>query len=311
VRILDLRNEDESIVKNVLEFSRLDQVEAKHVDWIWQGRLARGKLTLLAGEPGIGKSQTSLDLAARISIGSHWPDVEGRPVTFSLQIHLEMLGNKLTELGDGALIIMDPITSYMGKIDGHQTVDVRTVLEPLATFAEKHDVAVLAISHPPKATQSKALHAVTGSLAYVAAARMVFVIAKEPETERRLLLPVKNNLGPPSPGLGFSLGQRLVNNGILASHVMWDSAPVTTTADEAIAATNHEGPTAMNEAREFLREELAHGPQSAHDIKKVASSAGISLATLRRAKGRLGVKSSKPGISEGWVWELPGTGKIP
>jgi putative DNA primase/helicase len=346
-KIFPLPDDDEC---GGLQLTRLDQVEPKHVEWLWPNRLARGKLTLLAGEPGIGKSQAVIDIIARLSNGDAWPDgggapigssiilsaedsandtlrprleaagadlsrvhalhatlIEGKPVTFSLQSHLEMLGHKLIEIGDVALIDIDPITSYMGKIDGHQSVDVRTVLEPLAAFAEKHNTAVLAISHPPKATQSKALHAVTGSLAYVAAARMVFVVAKEPETDRRLLLPVKNNLGPHAPGLGFRLGQRLVSKGILASHVLWDHAPVTITADEAVAAANHEGPSAMNEAKDFLREELAGGPQSAQDIKKAAASAGLTLATLRRAKEILGVRSSKAGIAEGWVWELPQT----
>src|SRR5262249_34943710 len=58
---------------NGLHFARMDEVEAKHVDWLWHARLARGKLTLLAGEPGIGKSQISLDIAARISVGGNWP----------------------------------------------------------------------------------------------------------------------------------------------------------------------------------------------------------------------------------------------
>ncbi len=228
-------------------------------------------------------------------------------MTFSLQAHLEMLGAKLTELGDAALVGIDPITSYMGKIDGHQTVDVRTVLEPLAAFAERHDIAVLAISHPPKATQSKALHAVTGSLAFVAAARLVFIATKEPQTERRLFLPVKNNLGPLAAGLGFSLGQCFVGNEILTSHVVWDSAPVTTTADEAVAASNNEGPTIMKEATDFLREELAGGPHSAKDIKRAAADAGLAWRTVERAKADLGVKSAKGGLNEGWLWELPKT----
>src|SRR5262245_14925487 len=337
---------------STLQFARMDEVEAKHVEWLWEGRLARGKLTLLAGDPGIGKSQISVDVAARISKGGRWPDsgnapcgsiiilsaedsaddtlrprleaagaaldrthvltatfVDGKPVTFSLQVHLEMLGAKRIELGDAALIIIDPITSYMGKIDGHQTVDVRTVLEPLAAFAEKHDVAVLAISHPPKASQSKALHAVTGSLAFVAAARMVFIATKEPQTERRLLLPVKNNLGPLAAGLGFGLEQRLVGNEILTSNVIWDSAPVTTTADEAVAAANHEGPTAMSEAVEFLREELASEPRSVKDLKKTAADAGLSWRTVRRAQTELGIKPVKDGLSGGWIWELPKVAK--
>ena len=333
---------------SALQFARLDEVEAKHVDWLWHNRLARGKLTLLAGEPGIGKSQTACDIGARISKGAEWPDgsraprgsvivlsaedsandtlrprfeaadadltrvhvlqatlVDDKPVTFSLQAHLEMLGAKLTEVGDAALIIIDPITSYMGKIDGHQTVDVRTVLEPLAAFAEKYNVAVLAISHPPKATQAKALHAVTGSLAFVAAARLVFIAAKEPQTERRLLLAVKNNLGPPAAGIGFHLAQSFVGNDILTSYVCWDSQPVTTTADEAIAASNNEGQTAMKEAMEFLRDELAASPQAAQDIKKAAASAGFSWATIRRAKDELKIRSVKGGLQDGWLWELP------
>jgi putative DNA primase/helicase len=231
--------------------------------------------------------------------------IAGKPITFSLQAHLEMLGEELTKIGDVVLVNIDPITSYMGKIDGHQTVDVRSVLEPLASFAEKHDSAVLAISHPPKATQSKALHAVTGSLAYVAAARMVFVVAKEPETERRLLLPVKNNLGPPAAGLGFSLGQRLVGKGILASYVIWDNMAVTTTADEAIAAVNHEGPGAMNDAKDFLREELAGQARSVQAIKKEAIAAGLSWRTIERAKTALDVRSFKENLKGGWLWELP------
>ncbi len=57
-----------------LHFARMNEVEAKHVEWLWLNRLARGKLTLLAGDPGIGKSQISIDIAARASKGATWPD---------------------------------------------------------------------------------------------------------------------------------------------------------------------------------------------------------------------------------------------
>ena len=102
-----------------------------------------------------------------------------------------------------------PSGRYMGKIDSHRTTDVRAVLEPLDKFAETHNVAVLAITHPPKAVQAKALHAATGSLAFVAAARLAFLAIEEPETDRKLLLPVKNNLGPMALGLGYRLTESL------------------------------------------------------------------------------------------------------
>jgi hypothetical protein len=193
----------------------------------------------------------------------------------------------------------------MGKIDGHQTVDVRTVLEPLAAFAEKHNIAVLAISHPPKATQNKALHAVTGSLAFVAAARMVFIATKEPQTERRLLLSVKNNLGPLAPGLGFSLGQWLLPGNILASHVLWDNTPVTISADEAVAAAN-QPQTPIREAIDFLREELT-SPRPVQEIKKTAAAAGISWRTVERAKTELRIQPVKTSLQGGWVWQMPKT----
>ena len=190
-------------------------------------------------------------------------------------------------------------------IDGHQTVDVRTVLEPLAGFAERYNVAVLAISHPPKAVQGKALHAVTGSLAFVAAARLVFIAANEPQAERRLLLAAKNNLGPKAPGLGYSLGQRFVSHDVLASYVLWDNAPVTVTADEAVVAAANEGHTALNEATEFLREELANEARPAKDLKRAATEAGLSWRTIRRAQTQLGIKPVKAGLTEGWIWALP------
>jgi putative DNA primase/helicase len=332
----------------VLTFDRMADIEPKAVDWLWPGRIARGKLTLIAGDPGIGKSQITVDIASRISTSERWPDAGnakqgnvlllsaedsahdtlrprmeaagaelarihvlkavttgGKSTTFSLQTDLDALGRKITELGGADLVIIDPITSYMGsKIDSHRNTDVRAVLEPLAAFAEKHNVAVLGVTHPPKATQSKALHAVTGSLAFVAAARMVFIAVEEPESERRLLLAVKNNLGPLAAGLGFRCVQRLIGDGIIASYVTWDSAPVTTTANEALATTGSNS-GAVTEAVEFLREELAAGPRPTHDLKKAAQAAGLSWATIRRAQDRLKIKPAKGGLNEGWVWQLP------
>jgi putative DNA primase/helicase len=335
----------------VLHFDRMADVEPEAVQWIWPGRIARGKLTLIAGDPGIGKSQITIDSAARITTSGTWPDggtavigsvvilsTEDSPKdtlrprfeavgadlqrvhvlkavitddklrTFSLQADLDALGEKVRTLGDVSLVIIDPITSYMGQIDSHRTTDVRAVLEPLAGFAEKFNVAVLAVSHPPKATQAKALHCITGSLAFVAAARLVFVAIEEPETGsgRRLLLAVKNNLGALAAGLGFHLAQRIVSKGIVASHIAWDSTPVTTTADQALAAAGA-GTTAqaLGEATDFLLDELSSGPRAVREIKTSAAEAGIAWRTVRRAQQKLGIKPHKAGLNKGWQWSLP------
>jgi DNA repair protein RadA/Sms len=93
----------------------------------------------------------------------------------------------------------------MGMIDSHRTTDVRAVLEPIGEFAHEFGVSVLGVTHPPKAHQANAIHAFTGSLAFVAAARLAFFVTEEPETDRRLLLTVKNNLGLKLPASAIAL----------------------------------------------------------------------------------------------------------
>src|SRR5262249_36958573 len=217
-------------------------IEQRPVSWLWENRIARGKLTLIAGDPGLGKSQIGLDLVARQSSGRLWPDAGVAPTgnsiissaedaandticprleiasadlskiailqsvteggsrrTFSLQKDLHQLTQAIGQIGNVTTILVGPITSYMGRLDGHRTTDVRAVLEPFDKFAEECNVAIVAITHPPKASQGKAIHSFTGSLAFVAAARLAFLCLEDPETDRSLLLAVKNNLGPKAP----------------------------------------------------------------------------------------------------------------
>ena len=97
-------------------------------------------------------------------------------------------------------------------------------------------VSILAVTHPPKATQAKAMTSFTGSYAYVAAARIALFITTEDKTDRRLMLCVKNNIGPTPTGKGYFIEPKTVTNNIIAPHVLWDDAPVNMTADQAIAA---------------------------------------------------------------------------
>jgi putative DNA primase/helicase len=125
-------------------------------------------------------------------------------------------------------------------------------------------------------------------------------------TERRLLLPVKNNIGPRAAGLGYRLEQTIVSGGIVMSRVAWDSSPVTVTANEAMKTShNPESSGALTEAKEFLQEQLSDGPKAVKEIERLAADLEIKARTLRRARKELGVKTSKDGYSEGWSWSLP------
>ena len=153
------------------EIVRVGDVEPLAVDWLWRGYLAKGKLTIIAGDPGLGKTQVALDMAARISVHARWPDGEAAPSgsviilsaedgvadtirprlelagadllrihvltsvvesdgaqrSFNLQADLATLGQAIEERRDVTLVIIDPITAYMGMIDSHRTTDVRAV----------------------------------------------------------------------------------------------------------------------------------------------------------------------------------------
>jgi len=164
----------------------LDEVELKEVCWLWQDRIPLGKLTLLAGEAGIGKSLLTLDIAARISTGTAWPDERGKPDigsvlictseddtedtvgvrlaaagadlnkvahvenVFDMNEVVEIATKTLKSTGDIRLIILDPLTEFLGNADSHKNAEVRRALTPLISFASEHSVAILGVTHYSK-----------------------------------------------------------------------------------------------------------------------------------------------------------------
>ena len=332
-------------------------VTPEPVEWLWPGRVALGKLTLIAGEAGLGKSQLSIAMVASVTTGGEWPCREGRAPqgsvvilsaedgpadtvvprlmaagadrkrvelvsavrdeksrrSFNLSADLALLDQKISEIGDVKLIIIDPISSYLGpKVDSHVNAAVRAVLEPVSEMAARLRVAIVAITHPPKGTGTTAINRFIGSIAFVAAARAAFIVTRDAEDEiRRLFLPVKNNLAPLGKGLAFRLEQRLVADGIVGSSVAWETETVTITADQALQAADDRGGGggAGIDAEEFLREALASGAVAVIDLKADAKEAGLSWATIRRAKDRLGIvaKRESHGRDGGgrWTWAMP------
>jgi hypothetical protein len=330
------------------------EIKIEPVDWIWQDRIARGKHTALAGEPGLGKSQAAADIIARITKGAPWPNNEGRAPrgrvlmlcaedgaadtivprliaagadlslveiidavrydaashTFNLQTDLALLEQKIAQLGDVLLVDIDPISSYFGKgIDTHKNVDVRGVLEPVSEMSNRLGVGILSITHFTKGSDGKsspkALNRFMGSIAFVAAPRIAFALVEDPDnTARRLFLHVKNNLAAPPPGLAFSIRQNIVAAGITASHVEWEEGTVAMTADEAVSAfRSRKDAPSLEEAKQWLAGIVGTDGMSPTNIQNEANGAGLSWATVRRAKEALGLKSVRTGFDGGWVWK--------
>jgi hypothetical protein len=237
-------------------------------------------------------------------------DGSSKSCTFSLEDDLQALGAKLAELGTVAVVVIDPISAYLGDTDSHKNADVRGLLAPLGELAARHNVAIIGVSHMSKAAGAKALMRVNGSPAFVAAARAAYLVTVDPQDKtRRLFLPMKNNLGPDATGSAFRIEGATVASpaGPLAtSRIAWDSEAVPMTADEAMQTENTQRSTsAAGQAAEWLRETLTEGPKPATEIFELAAAEAISKKTLRRAREELGIKSVKLGMNGGWMWSLP------
>ncbi len=339
----------------------LADVQPRPVEWLWPSRVPLGKLTLLAGDPGLGKSSITLDMAARVSRGMPWPDCpaeaneiggvvllgaeddvadtvrprldaagadvtrivalqavrrtdaetgEEREYPFDLRRDLPALEQAVANMGDCRLVIIDPISAYLGGADSHRNAEIRGLLAPLADLAARHGVAVVAVTHLRKG-DGPALYRAMGSLAFIAAARAGYVVAKDTDDatgRRRLMLPLKSNLSSDQSGLAYRLDDSMSFNG--QPVVAWEADPVEIDTDEALRFDRGRSAKAspeLDEAQDWLAAELAEGPRPVKDILAHARRDGIAKRTLDRAKGEMGVLAEKSGFRGGWVWRLPNT----
>ena len=216
--------------------------------------------------------------------------VSGNPFDrgFSLERDVQLLERELALTPDCRLIVVDPISAYLGGTDTHRNADVRALLTPLIKLAQRHDVAIVAVSHLNKGTGLHANYRVTGSIAFTATARAVYLIAKDPDDpKRRLMMPIKNNLAEDETGLAYRID---VTDGIAS--IEWDDRSVSVTPDEVFNPDPDS--SAKDEAMAFLLDILANGPASAKAVLAAAREAGIAERTLHRAKKALRVVSGKP-----------------
>ena len=363
---------------------RASEVKMRAKKWLWKGHLLRAALELLAGVPGIGKSQVQILYVACVTNPKKcpWPDgtMMERPsnvvmvtaedaldqevvprliaagadldrVTFvkSIRVVVDKTTKKrqfilteedlievektINEIGDVALVTIDPITAFMGgKLDSHKATEVRSQLGPLKDFAERNEVAVSAITHPAKNTSQRAIDQFIGSQAFIAAARIGHVCIEELEEEeddgkvkmvktgRILFCHAKHNPSIKMPTWAFGVGSMVVGQDpdtheiIDAPYVVFDKEPVATTADEAVAmaaggrGSGGRGGDRRSEesvpAQKFLARLLKDKSMNSTEVFKRAEEAKFTRDQMYRAKTKLGVRATKAGFSGGWDWHL-------
>lgn len=313
-------------------------VEPEDVTWLWHPYIALGKLTILEGDPGLGKSWLTCALASAVTNGRGLPgcapfeagnvlmlsaedglgdtlrprlDAVGadvrrvhalnEPLTFDtpglLRLEAAIIEHK------PKLVVIDPLFAFTGgKVDIHRANECRAISAPLAAIAERNGCAMLAVRHLGKSRGGgHALNAGIGSIDFAAAARSVLLVGRDPDDEqKRAIVQTKNNLAPHGEAIGYKLeGNQFFWTGISDL-----------TAGRILAAESDEGErSTISEAIAFLRVALSSGGRDSKAIKEEAKEAGISEATLRRAKTRLKIQARKIGLPgshyQKWVWELP------
>ena len=268
-------------------------------------RCERGSVLILSAEDDVADTiRPRLEAAGaevdRVHVLDAVRDDDGRR-TFDIIRDLDRLGGALNRLDHVALVVIDPISAYLGKTDSHRNSDVRAALAPLSELAAKHEVAVILVSHLNKSTGGDALSRVTGSIAFTAAVRAAYLVTKdEADSARRLFVPVKNNIGDDATGFAFHIESTTIS-GINTSAVKWEPEFIITTADEALAAGGADS-SAMNEAREFLQSLLTDQRVASRTVESEAKSAGLSWATVKRASESLNIKKKKDGLRGEWTW---------
>jgi putative DNA primase/helicase len=234
-------------------------------------------------------------------------DAENRPRAFALTRDIARLRDLLNAMPDCRLIVIDPISAYLGRTNEHSNADIQSLLLGLTTIARERDIAILAVGHLRK-KDGAAIYRPMGSLAFVAASRAAWAICKDPhDPTKRLFLPVKNNLAPHITGLAYTIETSPDGRG---PTIRWSPEPVAQSLDFAIAAARAAGrpDEERQHAIKWLKERLEKSACKASDIREEAEVLGISYGTIRRAFRDIEGTAFRKGMFPifDWYWSLPG-----
>ena len=236
-------------------------------------------------------------------------EAKEKDVFINLDHHCEAIGRAIRP--DTKIVVIDPLSTYIGKVDSHRDTEVRQVLTKLATLAEEKEVAIVCIMHLNKNRGNLAASRITGAGAFNAAARAVWYVIEDPDVEdRRKWLPGKMNLCKQPDGLAFSTVGVPKSEGQPATvKVVFEDEPLFETADAALSKSEEIERKApeKDKAVLWLQDVLDAGPKDAKEIHELAEINDFSDRTLFRAKKLIGVVSELSGIGKERcsMWRLP------
>lgn len=306
----------------------MQDVEVEEVQWLIYPFIPYGKVTIIQGDPGEGKTTVVLQIIARLTKGESILDEEAKPPINVIYQTAEdglsdtikprllsadadcskvlVIDDKDTPLTmrdvrleqaivetNAKLVVLDPIQGFLGAdVDMHRANEIRPVMKHIAELAEKYKCEIILIGHMNKCSASKSTYRGLGTIDFQAAARSVLIVGRiKDEPEIRVVCQTKSSLAPEAKSIAFRLSEE---NGF-----EW-IGEYDVTADELLSGTAKG--TKKQIAIEFLESTLADGQMPQTEIVEIAKQKGISEKTLRNAKEALNVKSKRE--NNQWYWSL-------
>ena len=306
---------------------RMSDIETEQVQWLWYPFIPYGKITIIQGDPGEGKTSFVLAMIALLTTGKPLPDEKAaaEPIRViyqsaedglsdTIKPRLEMSGadcsrvlvideseKELTLCDErleqavqetGArLIVLDLLQAYLGdNVDMHRANEVRPVFKRLCAMADRTGCAIILIGHMNKAQGLKSSYRGLGSIDFRAAARSVLLVGRlKSDPAVRVVAHDKSSLAPEGKSIAFSLD---AENGF-----QWIGYCDISVDDVLSGAGSVQTKTAQME--DELRRMLAE-PVPADDVLRRAAELGISERTVNIAKKNVGVDSYK--VGNRWYW---------
>lgn len=306
----------------------MEDIKCENVEWLWYPFVPYGKITIIQGDPGEGKTTLVLQMIAKLTRGETIINEETKePINVIYQTAEDGLSDtikprlvaanadcsKVLVIDDketpltmldvrlekaiaetsARLVVLDPIQGFLGAdVDMHRANEIRPVMKHIAEIAEKYRCAIILVGHMNKCNMGKSAYRGLGSIDFQAAARSVLIVGRiKNEPEIRVVCQIKNSLAPEAKSIAFKLSEK---NGF-----EW-LGECDVKAEELLCGTakGMKQKTAIN----FLEDTLSKGKMAQTKIAELAEEKGISNKTLRNAKKSLDIKASK--IGNQWYWEL-------
>jgi archaellum biogenesis ATPase FlaH len=304
-----------------------DEISEEKVGWLWKPYIAFGKITVIQGDPGNGKTALAIAIAALVTKRRKMPT--GNAPTFignviyqsgednpqdtikprlmackadcSKIAFIEADGSLTPEMLEEAirdtntkLVVLDPLQAFLtGRQDISRTKDMRPVLRDMGNVAARTGAAIVIIGHMNKGERSKGIYRGLGSIDITAAARSVLLIGKrQNDPDTRFMTQIKNNLTTFGKAVGFTISDK---GGV-------DFIGECDVSENDLLSTTLEKRTKYEVAKELIGSMLADGDKRSNEIYDACMNAGIGTGTMQNIKRKLGIKSVHK--TDDWYWTL-------